>query len=213
MAKAVGGVTPTRMELLRLKQRVALAQKGHDLLREKMDALVIEFFEIVRRIRDARVKAMQQLAAAYRALSFAFALEGTVETHQAAMEVKKELAVDISTRHVMGILVPVLDVKPIERHALARGYSLHATSSALDEASGAFEKVLEVLLKLAELEEGARAIAIELEKTKRRVNALEYVILPTLKATVAFIAMRLDEMERENFTRLKRIKAMLEARE
>jgi len=212
VAKAVG-ITPTRMELLRLRQRVALAQKGHDLLREKMDALVIEFFGIVRRIRDARVKAMRRLEAAYHALSLCFALQGTIETHQAAREARKELVVDISTRHVMGILVPVFDVRPIERHALARGYSLYATSSALDEASREFEKVLGGLLKLAELEEGARVIALELEKTKRRVNALKYVILPGLKAMVKFISMRLDEMERENFSRLKRIKAMLEARE
>jgi len=90
---------------------------------------------------------------------------------------------------------------------------VYATSSALDEASREFEKALESLIKLAELEEGARAIALELEKTKRRVNALEYVILPSLKSMVKFISMRLDEMERENFSRLKRIKAMLEARE
>jgi len=212
VAKAIG-IAPTRMELLKLRQRVSLAQKGHDLLREKMDALVIEFFGIVRSIGEVRVKTMQQLSSAYRALSICFAMQGTIETYQAAREARKDVEVDISTRHVMGILVPVMAAKPVERHALARGYSVYATSSALDEASREFEKALESLIKLAELEEGARAIALELEKTKRRVNALEYVILPSLKSMVKFISMRLDEMERENFSRLKRIKAMLEARE
>jgi V/A-type H+-transporting ATPase subunit D len=201
------------MELLRLKQRVSLAQKGYDLLREKMDALVIEFFGIVKRIREVRVRTMQQLSSAYRALSICFATQGTIETYQAAGEVKKVAEVDISTRHVMGILVPVIEIKPIERHALVRGYSIHTTSSTLDDASRKFEKALEELIKLAELEEGAREIAIELKKTKRRVNALEYVILPSLKSMVKFISMRLDEMERENFSRLKRIKAILGERE
>jgi len=212
VAKAIG-IAPTRMELLKLKQRVSLAQKGHDLLREKMDALVIEFFGIVRRIGEVRAKTMRQLSSAYRALSICFATQGTIETYQAAREARKEAEVDISTRHVMGITVPVIEAKPVERHALARGYGVYATSSALDEASRAFEKALENLIKLAELEESAREIALELEKTKRRVNALEYVILPSLKSMVKFISMRLDEMERENFSRLKRIKAMLEARE
>ncbi|PIU13108.1 MAG: V-type ATP synthase subunit D [Hadesarchaea archaeon CG08_land_8_20_14_0_20_51_8] len=212
MAKTIG-VTPTRMELLKLKQRVSLAQKGHDLLHEKMDALVIEFFGIVKRIREVRAGTMQQLSSAYRALSICFAMQGTIETYQAAREVTKVAEVDISTRHVMGILVPVVEAKPIERHALARGYGIHTTSSTLDDASREFERALGDLIKLAELEEGAREIALELEKTKRRVNALEYVILPNLKSMVKFISMRLDEMERENFSRLKRIKAMLEGRE
>jgi V/A-type H+-transporting ATPase subunit D len=112
----------------------------------------------------------------------------------------------------MGIVVPSLEAEKIKRNALARGYSIHLTSSALDDAAKEFEKALELLIALAELEESARALARELEKTKRRVNALEYIIIPRLEAMVKFIAMRLDEMERENFLRLKRIKAMLEAR-
>jgi V/A-type H+-transporting ATPase subunit D len=201
------------MELLKLRRRVSLAQRGHDLLREKMDALVIEFFEVLRRIRDARVGALNQLSIAHRALSVCSAAMGTVETRQASREARHEVEVDVSTRYVMGIAVPTLEVEKVERNALARGYSLHTTSSLLDEASREFEKALGLLIQLAELEESARAIAGELERTKRRVNALEYLIIPRLMATLKFIAMRLDEMERENFLRLKRIKAILEARE
>jgi len=211
-AVAAAVVTPTRMELLRLRRRVGLAQRGHDLLREKMDALVIEFFEVLRRIRDARVGALKQLSVAYRALSTCSAAMGTIETQQASKEARHELEVEVSARYIMGIAVPTLEVEKVERSALARGYSLHTTSSLLDEASREFEKALGLLVELAELEESARAIARELEKTKRRVNALEYLVIPRLKATLKFIMMRLDEMERENFLRLKRIKAMLEAR-
>ncbi|MFQ6129695.1 MAG: V-type ATP synthase subunit D [Candidatus Hadarchaeaceae archaeon] len=206
-------VSPTRMELLKLRQRVGLAQKGHDLLKEKMDALVIEFFEVLRRIQEARMKAFDQLLVAHRALSMCFAVVGTLETKQASKETKRELQVEISTRHIMGIAVPAVEVGTVERNALVRGYGLHMTSSALDEASREFERALKLLIELSELEASAFAIVRELEKTKRRVNALEYILIPRLKEALKFIMMRLDEMERENFSRLKRIKAMLGERE
>jgi len=203
-------VAPTRMELLKLKQRLGLAQKGYDLLKEKMDALVIEFFEVLRLIQEARAKALEQLSAAHRALSMCFAIVGTLETKQASREAKRELQVEISTRHIMGVAVPAVEVGKVERNALIRGYGLHMTSSVLDEASKEFERALKLLIELAELAESAFAIAREFEKTKRRVNALEYILIPRLKETIKFIMMRLDEMERENFSRLKRIKAILE---
>jgi len=203
-------VAPTRMELLKLKQRLGLAQKGYDLLKEKMDALVIEFFEVLRRIQEARAKALEQLSVAHRALSMCFAIVGTLETKQASREAKRELQVEISTRHIMGVAVPAVEVGDVERNVLIRGYGLHMTSSVLDEASKEFERALKLLIELAELEESAFAIAREFEKTKRRVNALDYILIPRLKETIKFIMMRLDEMERENFSRLKRIKAILE---
>ncbi len=206
-------VYPTRMELLKLRQRRDLAQRGHDLLKEKMDALVIEFFDVVKRIQEARAKALEQLSVAHRALSMCFATMGTLETKQASKEAKRELQLEISTRHIMGIAVPAIEVGEVERNALMRGYSLHMTSSVLDEASREFERALKLLTNLAELEGSAFAIAKELEKTKRRVNALEYILIPRLNEALKFIMMKLDEMERENFSRLKRIKAMLEERE
>jgi len=212
MAMAIA-VYPTRMELLKLRQRVGLAQRGHDLLKEKVDALVIEFFEVVRRIQEARAKALEQLSAAHRALLMCFAIMGTLETKQASKEAKRELQVEISTRHIMGIAVPAVEVGEVERNALMRGYSLRMTSSVLDEASREFERALKLLIGLAELEGSAFAIARELERTKRRVNALEYILIPRLKEALKFIVMKLDEIERENFSRLKRIKAMLEERE
>ena len=210
---AVIAVTPTRMELIKLRRRVTLAQRGHDLLEEKMDALVIEFFEILRKIRGARERAFTQLNIAFKWLSKCYAAMGTIETTQAAREAWRELQVEGGTRYVMGVLVPVLEAVEVERSPIARGYSIHTTSALLDEASKEFERALKLLLELAELEESARALGSELERTKRRVNALEYVIIPRLRATVKFISMRLDEMERENFFRVKRIKAMLERRE
>lgn len=209
---AMLAVSPTRMELMKVKKRVGLAQRGHDLLREKMDALVIEFFEVLRRIQESRARAFEQLSAAHRELTNCLAVMGTLETMQAAREAKRELQLEISTRYVMGIAVPAVEVGEVGRDALTREYSLHMTSSVIDEASREFERALKLLIDLAELNESAFALAKELEKTKRRVNALEYILIPRLKEAIKFITMRLDEMERENFTRLKRIKAILEER-
>jgi len=211
-AEKLGAIIPTRMELIRLRKRVALAQRGHDLLKEKMDALVMEFFEILKKIRGARERALQQLSTAHRSLSICLGVLGTIETFQASKEVRKELQIEMSTRSIMGVIVPSLEIEKIERNALARGYSLHMTSSVMDDASKEFERALGLLIELAEMEESARALAKELERTKRRVNALEYIIIPRLEATIRFISMKFDEMERENFSRLKRIKAMIEER-
>ncbi|HID60631.1 MAG TPA: V-type ATP synthase subunit D [Hadesarchaea archaeon] len=205
-------ISPTRMELIKLKRRVSLAQRGHDLLREKMDALVMEFFDVLKKVQGSRTRALERLFRAYRVLSECFATMGTIETVESARETKRELQLEISSRHVMGITVPVIEDPKVERNALARGYSLYTTSSLLDETSKEFEQALKLLVKHAELEASAFAIGKELEKTKRRVNALEYILIPKLQETIKFISMRLDEMERENFTRLKRIKAILEER-
>lgn len=209
MATALA-VSPTRMELMKLRKRLGLAQRGHDLLKEKMDALVIEFFEVFRKIQESRTKALEQLSTAHSTLSNCFAVMGTLETVQAARETKREFQIEISSRYLMGISIPAVEFGEVQRNALTRGYSLHMTSSVLDEAAREFERALGLLVELAETEAVAFAIARELEKTKRRVNALEYILIPRLKGALKFIVMRLDEMERENFTRLKRIKAIIE---
>ncbi|MEM2978617.1 MAG: V-type ATP synthase subunit D [Candidatus Hadarchaeales archaeon] len=206
-------LSPTRMELLRLRRRIALARKGHDLLREKMDALVMEFFEVLRKIYEKRERAFEQLEKAHSSLSLCMASWGTAETEQAAREARKGVAVETSLRYIMGVPVPVVEVGETARTALDRGYSLHPSPSLLDRASEEFERALKMLAELAELEEAARALAWELERTRRRVNALEYILIPRLEASLKFIGMRLDEMEREHFFRLKRIKATLERRE
>ena len=209
MATALA-VSPNRTELMKLRKRLGLAKRGHDLLKEKMDALVIEFFEAFRKIQASRTKALEQLSTAHRALSNCFAVMGTLETVQTTKETKRELQIEISSRYLMGISIPAVEFGEVQRNALTRGYSLHMTSSVLDEAAREFERALGLLVELAETEAAAFAIARELEKTKRRVNALEYILIPRLKGALKFIMMRLDEMERENFTRLKRIKAIIE---
>ncbi len=210
----IEGVSPTRMELLRLRRRERLAVKGHDLLREKRDALIAEFLDVVGEVRDARMVAEEKLKEAFEYLIIAQAGLGVEEVRQLSLMTAREIPMDFSMRSIMGVNVPIIELpEDLSREVTERGYSLMDSSSAVDSCAKRFEEALAKLIKLAELEEAVRNLAGEVEKTKRRVNALEYVMIPRLKTTRKYIQMRLEEMERENFTRLKKIKAILERKE
>nr|CBH36540.1 V-type ATPase, subunit D [uncultured archaeon] len=214
MPEIIEGVSPTRMELLRLRRREQLAVKGHDLLREKRDALIAEFLDVVGEVRDARMVAEEDLKEAFEYLIIAQAGLGVEEVRQLSLMTAREIPVDFSMRSIMGVNVPIIELpEDLSREVTERGYGLMDSSSAVDSCAKRFEEALAKLIKLAELEEAVRNLAGEVEKTKRRVNALEYVMIPRLKTTRKYIQMRLEEMERENFTRLKKIKAILERKE
>ncbi len=210
MAEKIESVNPTRMELLKLKTKVKLAEKGHNLLKEKRDALIMEFFEIVEEAKGARKNAESKLKEAYRALTIAQATMGSLRVAESSLAVKPSTELKIKSRNIMGIKVPVLDIRLEERNLLERGYSVKDTSAQVDEAAKLFEEALKLIAIQAEVEMTIRLLVEEIEKTKRRVNALENIVLPRLDTTVKYIKMRLDEMERENFFKLKRIKALME---
>jgi len=214
MPEMIEGVSPTRMELLRLRRREQLAVKGHDLLREKRDALIAEFLDVVGEVRDARMVAEENLKEAFEYLIIAQAGLGVEEVRHLSLMTAREIPMDFSMRSIMGVNVPIIELpEDLSREVTERGYGLMDSSSAVDRCAKRFEEALAKLIKLAELEEAVRNLAGEVEKTKRRVNALEYVMIPRLKTTRKYIQMRLEEMERENFTRLKKIKAILERKE
>jgi V/A-type H+-transporting ATPase subunit D len=210
MVEKIEGVNPTRMELLKLKSKLKLAKKGHRLLKEKRDALIMEFFAVLDEARGVRKRAEEELAEAFRALILAQATLGIIKVTQASLAVKAAAGMRMESRSIMGVKVPVIMLKETTRDLLERGYGLVDTSSQLDEAAGRFERALNVVVELAEIEKSIRLLAEEIESTKRRVNALENVVIPRVGATVKYIEMRLDEMERENFFKLKRIKAAME---
>jgi V/A-type H+-transporting ATPase subunit D len=214
MPEIIEGVSPTRMELLYLRRREKLAEKGHDLLREKRDALIAEFFDVVGEVRDARKEAEETLQEAFNYLILAQARLGVDEVRQLSLMTPQEISLEFSSRSIMGVNVPLLELQSeLVRDVTDRGYGFTDSSAAVDKCARSFEEALKKIIKLAELEEAVRNLAGEVEKTKRRVNALEYVMIPRLKTTRKYIQMRLEEMERENFTRLKKIKAMLERKE
>ena len=209
MSDIIEGISPTRMELLKLNRRVKLAEKGHKLLKEKRDALISEFLGVVEEVKGARKEVEGMLKDAHDNLLMSQSMLGVEPVRQISFTTSQEIPMDFDTRNIMGVKVPVIEVGDLRRNVISRGYGLVDTSATVDQCAGSFEDALEMIIKLAEIEETVKRLATEVEKTKRRVNALEYIIVPRLGATSKYISMRLEEMERENFSRLKKIKAAL----
>ena len=212
MAEILPNIKPTRMELLKLKKRVKLADKGYELLREKRDALISELMGVIREYKDAREKVEENLKIAFYNLLMAEVLMGSSDLEQISGITTRDIALEFATKNIMGVSIPIMKIADVVRKINERGYGLLSTTAKLDDAARSFEESLLSIVKLAEAEESLRRIALEVEKTKRRVNALEYIVIPRLRATVKHIEMRMEEIERENFLRLKKIKAALEAR-
>jgi len=212
MADILHNVKPTRMELLKLRKRVKLADKGHRLLKEKRDALISEFMVVIKEYKDARKRVEESLKVAFYNLLMAEVLLGSRDLEQISGITLRDINLDFMTKNIMGVSVPIMKVDNLIRRVHERGYGFLSTNAKLDDAAKNFEESILSIVKLAEVEESVRRIAEEVEKTKRRVNALEYIVIPRLKATIKHIEMRMEEIERESFLRLKKIKASLEAR-
>jgi len=212
MAEILQNVKPTRMELLKLRRRVKLADKGHRLLKEKRDALISEFMVVIKEYKDARKGVEENLKVAFYNLLMAEVLLGSRDLEQISGITLRDINLDFMTKNIMGVSVPIMKVDNLIRRVHERGYGFLSTNAKLDDAAKNFEESTLSIVKLAEIEESVRRIAKEVEKTKRRVNALEYIVIPRLKATIKHIEMRMEEIERESFLRLKKIKASLEAR-
>lgn len=210
----IEGVNPTRMELLTLKDRTKLAVKGHGLLKEKRDALIKEFFDILDRVKGIRENAERSLREANEALVEAQIVMGDLAVKKASLSVKESIDVDITSRSIMGVSVPVTEVVMDENRSLVdRGYGLTDTTIQLDEAAKKFEESVKYLIELGEVEKTIYLLAEEIESTKRRVNALEHIMIPRFQNTEKYIDMRLQEMERENFVRLKMIRSTIEKKQ
>lgn len=212
MADILQNVKPTRMELLKLRRRVKLADKGHRLLKEKRDALISEFMLVIKEYKDARQSVEENLKGAFHNLLMAEVLLGSRDLEQISGITLRDIGLDFMTKNIMGVSVPIMKVDNLVRRVNERGYGFLSTNAKLDDAAKNFEESILLIVRLAEVEESVRRIAEEVEKTKRRVNALEYIVIPRLKATIKHIEMRMEEIERESFLRLKKIKASLEAR-
>ncbi|MHA1577304.1 MAG: V-type ATP synthase subunit D [Candidatus Thorarchaeota archaeon] len=208
MSKILPGTKTTRMELLALKNRMKLAERGHNLLREKRDSLIMEFFNTISEIKDSREKVDNSLTAAFSALTQAKMIMGPARIIEFAYASKFEADLKISTRSMMGVRVPVLSV---EQHSSELPYSLSDSSTKFDVMSEKFKEALKAIVRLAEIESTVKRLAQEIERTKRRVSALETVVIPRLDATVRFVKLALEEREREDFIRLKMVRDWITA--
>lgn len=203
-------VNPTRMELTRLKGRLRTALRGHKLLKDKRDELMKQFLDMMRRNRDLRRKVEEKLARARESFSAASAVMSPESLNQALLFPKQGVTLDMSFRNVMSVNVPEYHYRTKnDDPADIYPYGFAATSGELDDALLDLSETLRDMLELAQVEKSVQLLAQEIEKTRRRVNALEYVMIPQLEETIRYITMKLDENERGNLTRLMKVKDMM----
>jgi len=210
MSEVIAGVHPTRMELLALRKRRDIAERGRDLLREKLDALMVEFFEQVRQISERRERSHALLREAYMLFSEAQMMHGLPGLEQISIGVEDRYTLDAKTRNVIGVALPDVRIKvaPLKTSP----YNLLASSAKLDEATIKMTEALTAIADLSSVEAATRKLAQAIASTKRRVNSLDYIILPRVLHSIRYIQMHLEEREREDFFRLKRIKSRMEKR-
>ncbi|MGA2698476.1 MAG: V-type ATP synthase subunit D [Methanoregula sp.] len=203
-------VRPTRMELMRMKAQIRLAEQGRDLLRQKMDALIQEFFKILSTVSESRDELEQVSRAADLALMIAEAVDDPVTLRSASFSTRRSITVDITGKNIMGVPVPVIEKKRVSKNMLERGYGIITTSARIDETAERYEVELDLLIKLAEIETAMRRLGSEIQMNRRRVNALEQILIPELKSQAKYIKNAIEEREREDLFRLKKVKSIIE---
>ena len=207
---AVLNVNPTRMELTNLKRKLVTARRGHKLLKDKRDELMRRFMELVRENKALRVKVEADIHAANTHMAVARSVMDEAALDVALMMPTQEMSLEITQKNVMSVLIPQYDAKFKTADANdIYSYGFAFTSADLDEAVGSLSDILPDLLRLAELEKSCQLMAAEIEKTRRRVNALEHVMIPQYEETIKYITMKLDENERSTTTRLMKVKDMM----
>ncbi len=205
-------IRATRAQLLAKKKQILLARQGRDLLKQKRNALLKELMRLAEQVVRGSDELEQSVGEAVAALALAEALDGPEAVQSAALAAQGQISLTVSVTNIMGVLTPVIEQKNLVRGPLDRGYSLNAVSSRIEAAAEAFESQLELIIELASSEMRLRRLAEEIGRTTRRVNALENVLIPRLEAQRNYIQMVLEEREREDLFRLKRVKLKLERR-
>lgn len=207
---AIMNVNPTRMELTRLKKRLAVARRGHKLLKDKRDELMKKFLELVRKNKELREKVEEMIMNVHFSFLIARSVMSSEILEEALMFPKQTVSLDVASTNIMSVDVPSFDFKTgSENKGDIYPYGFATTSGELDSAITALSQVVPYLLELAQVEKSTQLLAEEIEKTRRRVNALEYVLIPQLTDTIKYIKMKLDENERGNLTRLMKVKDMM----
>ena len=199
-------VNPTRMELLRLKKRLVLARRGHKLLKDKQDELMRQLGELVETIKSLREKVEEEVSAAIRKFLFVRAVMEPERMECALMVPGRRVKIGVKERNVMSVKVPLFE-KEVEGEGY--GYTPTEAPPEMDAVVDILDAVIEDVIELAEKEKMLQLLADEIEKTRRRVNALEYVLIPELEETIRYISMKMSEMERADLTRLMKMKDII----
>jgi len=211
---AVMRVNPTRMELTRLKERLQVAVRGHKLLKDKRDEMVRRFVDLVRQNKKLREEIEGKLTQALKDFLMTRAVMSSEFLEEAIMFPSRRVEIKPSTDNVMGVVVPVIEYREeTDEDVSPYPYSFSTTSAELDGAIVTLSGILPLMIELAQVEKTCQMLADEIEKTRRRVNALEYIVIPQLEETIRYITMKLDEDERGNRTRLMKVKDMLEKKD
>lgn len=211
VAEKIEGVNPTRMQLLEMRKKIELAEKGHELLEQKRDSLVERFFSVID-TRNELVKELDELFhTAFQSLIQAQMILGENQVNEIAAFSADAEEISFTQENIMGVKIPKMNVDtsiiPDQP-----SYGMNESCAKLDDSTQQFRTAVQKLLHLADLEGSIKNLAVEIEKTKRRVNVLENNLIPKLKATQRYIEMQLEEREREDFFRRKRIKALMESK-
>ncbi|HBT48902.1 MAG: V-type ATP synthase subunit D [Caldanaerobacter subterraneus] len=201
-------VNPTRMELLSLKKRLVTAKRGHKLLKDKQDELVKKFLDMVKQNRALREEVERELIDAFRSFTMARSQMPANVVEESLMIPSAKVSINVKKENIMSVNVPRIEISQEESKNLYP-YGFANTSAEMDSAIRTLSTMLPKMLKLAEIEKACQLMADEIERTRRRVNALEYVLIPQLENTIKYITMKLDENERSSRTRLMKIKEMV----
>jgi V/A-type H+-transporting ATPase subunit D len=204
---ALRDIKPTRSELINLKKKIRLSERGYNILKMKRDGLILEFFKVLEDAKTSRGELQEKYSQATEMIALSNTIEGTIRLKAAAFSVRETPEITLKPKNIMGVVVPEITSTKVRKKLLERGYGLIGTTSVLDETATAYEDLMESIIRSAEIESTMKKLLDEIESTKRRVNALEFKVIPELTEARDFIKMRLDEMEREELFRLKKIKA------
>ena len=206
-------VKPTRKNLMAIEDRIELSDRGHDTLEKKRDGLIMEFMDILDQARDVRSDLSANYERAQDTINKARAMEGDVAVRGAAAALKEHPELTTESKNIMGVVVPQIESSKVRKDLDERGYGVLGTSARIDEAADAYEDLIETVILAAEVETAMKKMLEEIETTKRRVNALEFKLLPELNENKEYIEQKLEEQEREEIFRMKKIKAKKEDEE
>ncbi len=204
-------VRPTKIELVKLKRRLKLSQRVQKIVKDRLSILTMEFLQAARDTVKAKQEAIDAVAAAYRAVTVASGYHGYVALQKELAASEADISVMAGPRSVAGVKIPSLELH--EPAGGLRGYNLAQTSSLVDNASDAAREALRAIIELAELQRGLELLGMEINRTKRITNALEYIVIPNVQATIRFLQMKFEERDREEKARLKRVKVLLARQE